>query len=295
MALDEDKGTRLHIQVRNTLRSAGLSVYGPNDQMKMTSFVPESSSNVEFEIDLIARIGQVAVFIEVTSQNSGNSGKIKKFATNSKAIEQSSVPLTERFSYFTGIPKSDLLFSSGISHWRYLYVADVDEIRDKRITPSNYSYITPNIQIWDKYSWSYIKDLTRLIGSYARYEIRSSLDISPQEAGDHQTTVGMKEFLKVPNRYVSADTPATDIYLLTFSPDELLRLARVTRYDGLPLSLGLSEADSGYQRILSKDKLSQIRKFITDQELNAFPTSLTLVLRPGWGEVSTGDGPRLTL
>ena len=260
----------------------------------MAWFYPDAPSNVKFELDLICVIGSVAILIEVTSDGGKNTNKIKKFVDHCNALKNSTTPVKEIFKRFSGIPEDQLHRFEGVTQWRFLYVGYTDDIRDSKLIPGKYSYLTEDLQIFDKYTWEYFRQLTELIGGYAKHEILASLNISAEQSGEQSPPV-LKEFLKIPHRYISPKTPAANIYLIKFSPDELLKLARVTRYEGLPLAIGTSESGASYQRMLSKEKIRNIRSFINKNELNAFPTSLTIVLNPGWQEVSTADGPQLKI
>ena len=150
---------------------------------------------------------------------------------------------------------------------------------DQGLTPARYPE-SAHIRILHGENWEYLKQLSRRIGEFSKYELLAALDIVPNQMGD--PSFGgrslKKPALETSNRTVAPDTGRADLYLMVFKPDELLKVGRVLRYRGQPIAIESPEHGSGYQRILIPHKLNSIAKFIGTSPSVVFPSTLTVVL-----------------
>jgi hypothetical protein len=124
-----------------------------------------------------------------------------------------------------------------------------------------------------------LRQLTNLIGKFGGNDLLAALDFTPKELGDAEESIHL-DFIKAEGKYITgkSDTKA-DIYLVKFTIDQLLRIARVSRYDGIPFILDGGVTGENYQRLLIDKKLSDIsQNFIADNKRQTFPNTITLAL-----------------
>ena len=189
------------------------------------------------------------------------------------------------FSLFDGIPEKKLDNFTGISDWRYLYIGTSSELITSNISPAKYRD-TNRLHIFHEEKWEYFKRLARTIEETAKYEFLDCVNIAPSEIGDASLggEILTKKCLKLTNKtlFSGQNDALADLFVVTFKPKELLRIARVLRYQGQPLAISSdtsnNQQSSGYQRILIPEKLKKIREFVNNDSKIAFPTNLTLVL-----------------
>jgi hypothetical protein len=104
------------------------------------------------------------------------------------------------------------------------------------------------IQVWDEDRLQYCEALADSIGEYARYEIIHSFGITTEEEKDTHKLFAIK--IEQP----MAGSPA-ELFMFSTTPERLLRTCTVYRKAG-------GHADA-YQRMLRKDRLPSIRKFVS--------------------------------
>ena len=279
------RGILFEGQVLKTLRSMGIKCYGKHGQIPLQVLYPSTQPGDHLEIDIVCLIENICILIETTTQTNNNSEKIDKFITHCKLVIDSSLPKHELFSHFEGISDNELFNFNGISDWRYLYIGTSSELITKDLTPKKY----PNIdclQIYNEEHWEYFKILARTTKEGAKFEFLASVDINPSDIGDAALggEILTKQCLELTNKtlFSGQNDVLADLFVVTFKPKELLRIARVLRYQGQPLAISSESSDNqqsgGYQRILIPDKLKKIREFINNDSQIVFPTNLTLVL-----------------
>ena len=278
-------GLRFERQVQKTLKDMGINSYGEHGQIPLQALHPGSHPGGHLEIDIVCLIGNICILVETTVESNNNSEKIKKFIRHCKLVVNSSLSRHELFSLFDGIPEEELINFTGISHWCYLYIGISPELITDDITPDKYPD-TDRLHIFNEENWEYFKILERTIKTSAQYEFLASIGINPIDVGDASvgSTELSKPFLDVTNKilFSGQSDVLANLFVLTFKPNELLRIARVLRYQGQPMAISsdtsTNQRSGGYQRILVPDKLKKIREFVGDDPKVAFPTNLTLVL-----------------
>ena len=279
-------GTRFEKQVLKTLQSMGIKSYGRSRQIPLQVLHPGSKSGDHLEIDIVCLVGSICILVETTIQKKKNSDKIKKFIRHCKLVIESPLPKNELFSHFgfEGISHSELINFTRISDWRYLYIGESPELI-KDISAARYPE-TDCLYIFNEENWAYFKMLERTIKTAAQYELLDSIGINPSDVGD--ASLGgselTKPFLELTNKtlFPSQSDALADLFVVIFKPNELLRIARVLRYQGQPMAItsgsSANQQSGGYQRILVPEKLKKIHEFVRNDSKIAFPTNLTLVL-----------------
>ena len=279
------EGKRFEKQALKTLKGMGVKCYGEHSQIPLQAIYPGSQSGSHLEIDIVCLIGNICILVETTIETNNNSDKIKRFIRHCELVVDSPLSKRELFSLFERIPKEELINFTGISDWRYLYIGRSPKLITDNITPDRYPD-TDRLHIFNEENWEYLKILERTIKTSAQYEFLASIGINPSDVGDASVggTELTKPFLDVTNKilFSSQSDVLANLFVLTFKPNELLRIARVLRYQGQPVAISsgtsTNQESGGYQRILVPDKLKRIREFVGDNPKVAFPTNLTVVL-----------------
>lgn len=279
------RGSLFESQVLKTLKGIGIKCYGKHSQIPLSKLQPGSQPGGHLEIDIVCLIGNICILIETTVETNNNSEKIKRFIRHCKLVVNSPLSKRDLFSLFEGIPAEELINFTGISDWRYLYIGISPELITDNITPDKYPD-TNSLHIFNEENWEYFKILEQTIKETAKYEFLASVDINPSDIGDAALggEILTKKCLELTNKtlFSGQSDVLADLFVLTFTPKELLRIARVLRYQGQPMAISsetsTNQQSGGYQRILVPDKLNKIREFIGNNSKIAFPTNLTLVL-----------------
>ena len=286
---EDQKGPRFEKQVLKTLKGMGIECYGSHGQVPLRNLYPESSPGENLEIDIVCLVKGVCILIETTTEKGKPSNKIKRFIRHCELIRKCQLDKPELFSHFKGIPEEKLPEFTGVSIWRYLYVGTDNKLSTQNISPKNYPE-TDLLQIFDESNWEYFKILERAIKSASRYEFFASLEIDPNDLSDSVlgSFLPARPCLELTNTTLGSGQVRASLVVAIFTPDELLRIARVSRYEGQPLTVSTTTSTStgnstdkkksGYQRVLSHEKLKKIADFVSDNSDITFPTNLTLVL-----------------
>ena len=281
----DTEGKRFEKQALKTLKGMGIKSYGEHGQIPLQALHPDSQLGRHLEIDIVCLVDSICILVETTIETNNNDRKITRFIRHSKLVANSSLDRSELFSLFGGIPEEELIDFTGVSDWRYVYIGTSPELITQDISPEMYPD-TNRLHIFNEENWEYFKRLARTIKKAAKYEFLDSVDINPNDIGDASLggTVLTKRCLKLTNKtlFSGQDDVLADLFVVIFKPEELLRIARVLRYQGQPLAISsetsTNQQSGGYQRILVPDKLKKIREFIGNNSKVAFPTNLTLVL-----------------
>lgn len=285
----ENRGPQFEKQALKTLQGMGLKCYGSHGQIPLQDLYPGSPSGEHLEIDIVCLVGNICILVETTVQQDGNSEKIKKFIRHCNLIANCPLSSRQLFSRFQGIPEAELNRFTGISAWRYLYIGTSPELVVQNISPRRYPE-TDCLRIFNGENWEYFKALERAIKATSKYEFLAALDINPSDLRDPVlgNDLPPKNCLELANTTLYSGQVRASLIVAVFTPDELLRVARVLRYQGQPMMLATnslastkvstSERGSGYQRILNRDKLRKISDFVGNNSEITFPTNLTLVL-----------------
>ena len=282
----DTEGRKFEKRVLKTLKDMNINKsYGSHSQIPLQALHPRSRSGDHLEIDIVCLVGSICILVETTTETNNNSRKIKRFIRHCELVANSSLGRRELFSLFNGIPEDELINFTGISDWRYLYIGISPELITDDITPERYPE-TDHLHIFNVENWEYFKMLARTINEAAQYEFLASVDINPNDIGDASLggEILTKRCLELTSKtlFSGQRQVLADLFILTFTPNELLRIARVLRYQGQPMAISsgtsTNQQSSGYQRILIPDKLKKIREFTNNDPKIAFPTNLTLVL-----------------
>lgn len=281
---NENRGPQFERQVLKTLRAMGITCYGRHGQIPLQDLYPGSPSGEHLEIDIVCLVGNICILVETTVQQDGNSEKIKKFIRHCNLIADLFPNQRDLFTYFDGIPEGELANFRGISEWRYLYIGTGHELLNESFSAERYPGPgTARLHIFNQENWEYVKTLQRAINKTAQYEFFASVGIKPEDIGDESlgSNTLVKPCLKLTNKTLFSGKVPADLFVVIFRPAELLRIARVLRYQGQPMATSSGTSVSqhgGYQRILVPQKLNEIRKFVKEDPKVVFPTNLTLVL-----------------
>lgn len=280
----ENRGPQFERQVLKTLRAMGITCYGHHGQIPLQGLYPGSPSGAHLEIDIVCLVGNICILVETTVQQDNNSEKIKKFIQHCNLIADLFPNQRDLFTHFDGIPEGELANFRGISEWRYLYIGTGHELLNESFSPERYPGPgSTRLHIFNQENWEYVKTLQRAINKTAQYEFFASVGIKPEDIGDESlgSNTLVKPCLKLTNKTLFSGKVPADLFVVIFRPTELLRIARVLRYQGQPMATSSGTSVSqhgGYQRILVPQKLNEIRKFVKEDPKVVFPTNLTLVL-----------------
>ena len=275
-------GSRFEKQVLKTLKGMGIKCYGEHGQIPLQELYPNSQPGHHLEIDIICFVENICILVETTTQKNRNREKIKKFIRHCQLVEDSLLSPHQLFTLFGGIPEEERSNFTRISDWRYMYIGTSSELITQNISSESYPE-TDRLHIFNEENWEYLKTLELTIKKAAQYEFLASININPSDIGDASLggEILTKRCLEITNKtlFSGESDVSADLFVVTFKPEELLRIARVLRYQGQPMAISSgASTGSGYQRILIPDKLKKIRDFVNNDPKVAFPTNLTLVL-----------------
>ncbi len=285
----DTKGKRFEKQVLNTLKNMGIDSYGANGQIPLCNLYSDVSSDENLEIDIVCLVKGVCILIETTTKQDKHKDKIKDFIRKCELIRECELDKRTLFSLFEGIDNDSLPAFSGISEWRYLYIGTSHKLSTGRISAKNFPE-TELIYIFDESNWEYFRALEKAINKTAQYEFFASLEITPDLLNDPVlgSSLQPKPCLHLKNITLAKQQVQANLAVAFFTPQELLRIARVSRYQGQPLTVSdtISKSqgessnlkDGGYQRLLSDKKLKDLSDFVDNNPDITFPTNLTLVL-----------------
>jgi DGQHR domain-containing protein len=254
--------------------------YPRSGQIELNQLIPGSPRGHHLEIDGVLLIKQTAILMEFTGEKTGLRNKIKKFTRHCNLFLSSEKPLGEKFGLFQSIPSEKIPDFEEVTDWRFVFFGTSDEIEKNNLRPQDfldYPRVRDLLRIFGIRNIEYISQLTNLINQYAKYEFLSSLNFSPEYLGENQLLE--KKFLCLENKFVTESNDIrADIYLLKFNVKELLKIGRVSRYEGIPFALE-TEDKGQYQRFLVENKLSNIaNNFLKNNRRKAFPNTITIVL-----------------
>lgn len=277
----------------------GFKNYFPSPgQIELSSLDPAQSKGTHLEIDGVLLVNKTCIFLEYTSENSNFKSKIKKFNRNCNLfITSKHLSLEEKFKLFK-IPKDKLEDFSEAENFKYVYFGTNSKIQNEDLRKEDFPDF-PDIQkslyIVKPNTLEYLRQLSNLIGKYSKNEFLSVLEFTPKEYGEKDESIKLN-FLKADNKYITGSKVKADVYLLKFSVDQLLRIARVSRYEGIPFILEAENTKHNYQRLLIESKIDSISKnFIKDDKRKLFPNTITLVLNNECIEESSDGLTKLSI
>ena len=225
---------------------------------------------------------KTGILVELTTQQEKSKNKINKFCENAKIFLELTNPLRDKLSSFQSITDIDLEDLDEIENWKLLYLSNSKDLLKKNYLPRDFTtrhnIFRDKLFILNTSYLEYFNQLYEVINKYSRYEFLSFLNFHPSELGDTRSLLE-KDFLKVSNKYINEkkDDVKADIYLAHFKVEELLKIVKVSRYEGLPF--GYEQDNKNYQRFLIKKKIEEISKnFIDNNPKKLFPATITLVM-----------------
>jgi len=249
-------------------------------QISLHDIDPSQSRGQHLEIDGIILIHKTCILVECTSQGDAFKKKIQKFVRNCNLFINSPLSLKERFSLFN-VPEEEMDNFEDVEHYKFLYIGtnNIFENADlSRADFPDYQAIQKHLFIFKPTQVEYLRQLTNLINVHAKNDFLAALGFSPADLGDKVGSISL-DFIKADGKYIASDTEIrADIYLIKFNVKELLEIARVSRYEGIPFILD-EDGTPGYQRFLIEQKLGNISStFIQNNARKCFPNTITLVL-----------------
>jgi DGQHR domain-containing protein len=257
-----------------------IDYYPSPGQISLIDLDPSQAAGNHLEIDGILLINKTCLLLEYTGQSSAFSDKIKKFTRNCNLLINSThLSLSEKFELL-GVPTHKIIDFEEANNWKFVYFGTSLKFEGENYSRSkfpDYPNIQANLFIFNYSQIEYLRQLTNLIGEFAKNELLSALNFLPADLDDIEESFYL-DFIKAENKIIATDTTIkADVYLLKFKISDLLRIARVSRYEGIPY---IFEAENeSYQRLLIESKLKNISSnFILDNKRKFFPNTITLVL-----------------
>lgn len=260
----------------------GFKDYYPSaGQIELSLLDPCQAKGNHLEIDGVLLINKTCIFLEYTSEKSNFKSKIKKFNRNCNLfISSTHLSLKEKFSLFK-IPHDKLEDFSEAKKFKYVYFGTNSKIQNEALTRNefpDYPIIQESLYIIKPNTLEYLRQLSNLIKHHSKNEFLSALDFTAEDYGESDETIKL-DFLKAENKYITGSKVKADVYLLKFTVHQLLRIARVSRYEGIPFILEEENTKHNYQRLLIESKIENISKnFIQDDKRKLFPNTITIVL-----------------
>lgn len=273
--------------------SLGFQEYFPTaGQIDLEQIDPQLGKGHSLEIDGVLRINKTAVFFEITSEKSEYREKIRKFLKNVQIFTQNKhLSLEEKFLLF-GVSKDRIDDYEDINSFKFVFINTQPDFELRTYSAADfadYPDIYPNLYFIKPTQLEYLRQLTNSIGTFAKNEFLSLLDFSPIDLGDADESFSV-EYIKADGKYISGnESNKADIYLIKFKLSQLLKIARVSRYEGLPFSMETKEKKGNYQRLLIDEKLANIAEhFIKGNKKKTFPNTITLSISEECKETEDG-------
>jgi len=277
-------GTTLEVWFKSFLQSslAFEHYYPSGGQIELCELNPSLGKGNHLEIDGILRIHKTGILFEFTAQKGDFREKIRKFLRNAQIFTQEKhIPLRKKFELF-GIPQAVLDDFEEIENWKYVFFGTHPDFDLKNYSDgdfADYATIAQELYLIKPTQLEYLRQLTNSIGKFGRNELLSLLNFVPSDLGDDDESFSL-DFIKAEGKYISGDhSSKADVYLVKFKVQQLLNIARVSRYEGLPFMLQGNGQKENYQRLLIEGKLSNIaEKFINGNKKKTFPNTITLAI-----------------
>jgi DGQHR domain-containing protein len=272
-------------KILEIFRIFGIPCYGDHGQIEKHQLFPNASPGDHLEIDFVAMVGEVGLFIEATAQARDNRVKIKKFVAQTKEFLGSTVSPKKKMKLLKGIPASKRGDFAKLTRWIHVYFGTSNELIEDTINDK----VCPNdnLKVFNYEHIQYLRFLARRIGKFGKYELLNRLDIQPSEVRDRlrkQST----QAIPLKNRKISQTTGLVDLYVFAFPVLDLLKVARVVRYGSLN-SWTPELGTRSYQRILSRDKLEAIQGLLNAMKEKAtFPNAITAILSTDCNPTTAG-------
>ncbi|MBE5320038.1 DGQHR domain-containing protein [Pedobacter sp. MR2016-19] len=273
--------------------SLGLAEYFPTmGQIGLEQIDPALGNGHNLEIDGVLRINKTAVFFEITSEKNEYREKIRKFLKNVQIFTiNKHLSLKEKFLLF-GVSEDKIDDYEEVNSFKFVFINIQPDFELRSYSGADfadYPEIFPNLYFIKPTQLEYLRQLTNSIGPFAKNEFLSLLDFTPVDLGDADEKFSV-EYIKANGKYISgSETNKADVYLIKFKINQLLKIARVSRYEGLPFSMETKEKTGNYQRLLIDEKLANISEhFIKGNKKKTFPNTITLSISEECKETADG-------
>lgn len=258
-----------------------LQYYRSPGQIELQQIDTGQQKGHHLEIDGVLLLNKTCVLLEYTNQASDFRKKVKKFTRNCNLFLNSSLlSQREKFELF-GIAEEDLDDFEDVENFKFLFIGTSAIFENENLSRGDFPDF-PQIQkelfIFKPTQLEYLRQLTNLINMYAKNDFYASLGFSPDQLGIEDETIHL-DYIKAEGKYITSNQEIrADVYLLKISVKDLLEVARVSRYEGIPFILDQGNNEN-YQRFLIDQKLNNIAStFITNNARKCFPNTVTLVL-----------------
>ena len=250
-----------------------------NGQISLHDLDPDQSIGEHLELDGLLLINKTCVIFEYTSEASGFKNKIEKFIKNAHIFTSSPLGMREKFQ-LCGISGDQLDDFEEVDCWKFVFFNTNENFEVSKTSRKDFPLFTDiqsNLFLFRPTQLEYCTQLVQLINKYARNEFLATLNFKASDFADDSSKD--LDFIKLGGKYITSDKKIkSDLYLVKFKVDTLLKIARVSRHEGIPFILD-DDDNSQYQRLLIRSKLNNISaKFIKNNKNMAFPNTLTLVL-----------------
>lgn len=256
--------------------------YPTTNQVDLNLLNPAFEKGNHLEIDGILRIHKTGILFEYTAQKGDFRDKIRKFLRNIQIFTQTqSLSLRHKLKLI-GLPDLVLDDFEEIENWKFVFFGTHPDFDLKNYSAgdfADYAILAKELYIIKPTQLEYLRQLTNSIGKFGKNELLSMLNFIPSDLGDPDECFFL-DFIKAEGKYISGNQDSkADVYLVKFKVQQLLNIARVSRYEGLPFILEGKAKNENYQRLLIEDKLSEIaEKFIDGNKKKTFPNTITLAI-----------------
>lgn len=253
--------------------------YSTVGQIELNQFDVNVPKGQHLEIDGILLINKTCVIFEYTAEGGHFRDKIKKFLRNAQIFTSGgTLSQRERFKLI-GIPDDRLDDFEEVTNWKLAFFCTHPEFENREFRNNEFLEfsVAEKLKIFKPEQLEYLRQLSNLIGVFGRNELLSALDFSPRDLGDMDENLTI-DYIKAEGKHITeSGNVKADLYLVKLNVMQLLNMARVSRYEGIPLIF--EDSNQNYQRFLKSEKLEAIaNKFIGNNKRKTFPNTITIAL-----------------
>lgn len=255
------------------------------------------NSDYNIEIDGVMLVNKTIIYHEFTAENpSRPKDKINKFLKNNYLFKSSPLTIREKLAFFS-IPSNIIDdFEEATDEYHIIWGTSnaFDQDFNSGQFPS-YPSIAAKLSVFNSSKIDYYYRLSSLIKQYSKNEFLEEINVTTEY--EFTENIIHKKFIKLTNKYVTKDEGLkADLYMSIFKVSELLNIAKVARYENVPLMITDEDSDGNYQRMIAKNKLNKIATdFINNNKRKIFPTNITLVSGIDCQEVTINDEKRFAI
>lgn len=270
-SLQKMTGKELEEYGRNIFEKIGLQCFTDLGQTKLNEITSGCAEDEHLEFDYLIPNNQVCLIGEITSRDGDkNIGKkYDKFVKQVKIIKDTSIS-TEIWNKL-GIESENIRFFREIESIKAFFI-----LTKKDRVDVNLSKIE-DIAIFYKADFFKIVEYSEAIGIWTKNYFLNKFNISNNTSESLTIYENSNSLIKSRNKKISGGqyTFLSDLYTFVTSPYKLLDIAHVHRKDELP---SLQDNLFNYQRLLNRDKLTEIRKNLLKDPDFMFPSEILVIL-----------------